>query len=210
MERSEERTFTLEPDIITADVDSGNNVPLSVFADAVIKNLGGRSKRWTTRDHKQLTLRPIASDRDYVRPSSRKSVGFDVFVESADHPEEIGTRIESLVSDTPLRLKMISNRGTRVYPLTGGLTDCVDHWRCRFVVRDPSATLENDAMLSLLAGLGAHYRWMHVERLEEHDGVLAYSRAQARTERPAVGIDVDAAPVRAGAGGSRCRRAAGS
>jgi isocitrate dehydrogenase len=169
---------TLESGISTVDVDRNNGVPMSVFTEAVIKNLGSRPKHGRTREHKQLTLHPISSRRDYVRPSTRKSVGVDVFVESADHPEEIGSRLESLVRDTSLRLKMISNRGTRVYPLTGGLTDCVDHWRCRFVMRDPSATLEDDALLSLLAKIGAHYRWMHVERLEEHDGTPAYSRAQ--------------------------------
>jgi isocitrate dehydrogenase len=144
----------------------------------VVKNLGGRSKRWVTRDHKQLAMRPIADRRDYVRPTTRKSVGVDVFIESAEPPEQIGAQIESLVGSTPVRLKMISNRGTRVYPLTGGMTDCVDHWRCRFVLRDPASSLEDDATLALLTTIGARYRWMHVERLEEHDGALAYSRAQ--------------------------------
>jgi isocitrate dehydrogenase len=169
---------TLECGVRTVDVGGGESVSMSAFADAVVKNLGGRSKRWVTRDHKQLAMRPIADRRDYVRPTTRKSVGVDVFIESAEPPEQIGAQIESLVGSTPVRLKMISNRGTRVYPLTGGMTDCVDHWRCRFVLRDPASSLEDDATLALLTTIGARYRWMHVERLEEHDGALAYSRAQ--------------------------------
>jgi isocitrate dehydrogenase len=170
--------LTLESGIHTMDVGGGDSVSLSTFAEHVIGNLGGRCEHWTTRDHKQLNMRPIENRRDYVRPTSRKSVGIDVFIESAASPEEIGIQLESVVSDTPLRLKMISNRGTRVYPLTGGLTDCVDHWRCRFVLRDTTHSLGDDAVLALLARIGAHYRWMHIERLEEHDGALAYSRAQ--------------------------------
>jgi isocitrate dehydrogenase len=105
-------------------------------------------------------------------------VGVDVFIESAASPEALGPQLEALVERTPLKLKMVSNRGTRVYPATGGMTDCVDHWRCRFVRRDAATVLDEATVLSLLGSLGTAHRWMHVEKLEEHDGALAYTRAQ--------------------------------
>jgi isocitrate dehydrogenase len=73
---------------------------------------------------------------------------------------------------------MISNRGTKVYPPTGAITDCVDHWRCRFVLRDPSGELSDAALLALLQRVAAEHRWMHLEKLQEFDGALGFTMAQ--------------------------------
>jgi isocitrate dehydrogenase len=168
---------TFESGVYTQDVVKEGSVTTSAFTDAVIANLGRRSERWSTRDHKQLSIRPVDARRDYVRPAARVWSGVDVFVESPVSPDALGQSLEGLVEGTPLRLKMISNRGTKVYPATGGMTDCVDHWRCRFVRRD-GAVLDDATLLGLLGRIGEHHRWMHVEKLEEHDGALAYTRAQ--------------------------------
>jgi len=93
-------------------------------------------------------------------------------------PDELGKSLEAISEQSVLRLKMISNRGTKVYPSIGGMTDCVDHWRCRFVVRDGVAVLEDAGLLELVAKIAAKYRWMHIEKLEELDGEAGYTRAQ--------------------------------
>jgi isocitrate dehydrogenase len=72
---------------------------------------------------------------------------------------------------------MISNRGTKVYPDVGAMTDCVDHWRCRFVLRE-QGDLQDPILLQLLAAVAARYRWMHTEKLMEFNGKPAYTRAQ--------------------------------
>jgi hypothetical protein len=54
----------------------------------------------------------------------------------------------------------------------------VDHWRCRFVRRDDDAVLDDAVVLQLLSRIGTAVRWMHVEKLEQHDGALGYTRAQ--------------------------------
>lgn len=167
-----------EQGIYTRDVRAAGAVGTAAFADRVIQNLGGRPARSVARDRRRLELRPVPSRRDYVRPASRRDVGVDIFVESAAAPDELGRSLEALALGTPLRLKMISNRGTQVYPATGGTTDCVDHWRCRFVLRDGEPGVDDAAVLGLLARVAGRYRWMHVERLEQVDGALAYTRAQ--------------------------------
>jgi isocitrate dehydrogenase len=113
-----------------------------------------------------------------VKPAQRRTIGADIFVESPVSPEELGQSLEALVAGGPLKLKMISNRGTKVYPSMGGLTDCVDHWRCRFVTRDASASLADATLLELLGKVATKHRWMHVEKLEELDGAAGYTRAQ--------------------------------
>jgi isocitrate dehydrogenase len=169
---------TYESGIYLQDVSKQGSVSTTAFTDAVVANLGQRSERWGTREHKPLRIRPLDTRRDYVRPAKRDWIGVDIFVESPVAPEVLGPSLETLVEGSPLRLKMISNRGTKVYPATGGMTDCVDHWRCRFVRRDGAPALDDAALLGVLRRIGAEHRWMHVEKLEEHDGALAYTRAQ--------------------------------
>lgn len=168
---------TLEQGFYTRDVAVDKSVSTTAFTDRVIANLGFSSERWKRRDRKELVLRPVEGPRDYVRPKSRRAIGADIFIESPASPGELGESLERLAAGSPLQLKMISNRGTQVYPLTGALTDCVDHWRCRFVLREPAAEIDS-ALMQLLQRISATYRWMHLEKLEEIDGQPGYTRAQ--------------------------------
>ena len=79
---------------------------------------------------------------------------------------------------------MISNSGTVVYPDNGAMTDCVDHHRCRFKLRDLTGDLAMPQLLDLLARIGGAFRFMHVETLQEFDGVRAYTLAQGEDDRP--------------------------
>ena len=169
---------TLEQGVYTRDVSPTGSVSTTAFTERIIGNLGKRSERWRSRDHRPLQIKPLPAARDYVRPTRRRTVGADVFVESAVSPEELGPVLEGLADGTPVRLKMVSNRGTKVYPSMGALTDCVDHWRCRFMLRDGAGVLDDTAVLDLVQRVASRYRWMHVEKLEELDGEAAYTRAQ--------------------------------
>ncbi|MBS2031113.1 MAG: NADP-dependent isocitrate dehydrogenase [Deltaproteobacteria bacterium] len=170
---------TLEAGIFTRDVkgDAGS-VGTSRFTDAVIARLGRRPEKWKVRERKALVLPQLPDSANPVVAKRRRTVGMDVFVESTEVPGELGLLLTQLAEDTPLRLKMISNRGTQVFPATGAMTACVDHWRCRFVLREPSGDLSEAGALQLLERVGRELRWMHVEKLAEFDGALGYTRAQ--------------------------------
>jgi isocitrate dehydrogenase len=170
--------LTLEQGVYTRDVSQAGSVSTSAFADRIIQNLGKRSERWRARDHKPLRMPKVGDARDFVRPSKRRVLGADIFVESAWGPEELGKGLERIVEGSALRLKMISNRGTKVYPATGAMTDCVDHYRCRFVLRDAAADLTDAVLFDVLQKVAGTYRWNHVEKLQEFDGKIAYSMAQ--------------------------------
>jgi isocitrate dehydrogenase len=73
---------------------------------------------------------------------------------------------------------MITNRGAIVFPSSGRRVSLVDHYRCRFVLRDGVTRLGDEEILSLLAALSHSHRWMHVEKLQEFDGEAAYSKSQ--------------------------------
>ncbi len=164
----------------TADVE-GERVATGTreFADAVIENLGHIPKGVMMRDHFPLKLPKVTKAAVLVRPATRRDAGMDVFIEWDGTPDALGKRLESVVEGAPFRLKMCSNRGARVYPLDGRVPpDCVDHYRCRFMLRDDSASISQAQAMDLLARVSKDHRWNHVEWLQEFDGARAYSMAQ--------------------------------
>jgi isocitrate dehydrogenase len=150
----------------------------TVFTDAIIANLGRKSERYQVREYRPIKLPEIDPAPDHVRPGQRRVVGVDIFVESSLAPDALGQSLERLAAEAPVKLKMISNRGTKVYPATGAITDCVDHWRCRFILREAAGDLEDPAIFALLQRIAAHHRWMHVEKLNEFDGSSGFTMAQ--------------------------------
>ncbi|MCX7940031.1 MAG: hypothetical protein N2545_11445 [Thermoflexales bacterium] len=105
-------------------------------------------------------------------------VGVDVFVETDLYPEPLGQTLEQIAAGSPFKLKMVSSRGTKVYPPTGAITDVVDHYRCRFLLRDESSEATDAQIFDLLQRVGSRFRWMHVEKLQEFDGAMGYTKAQ--------------------------------
>ena len=116
----------------TRDVvgDDGAAIGTTAFTDAIIANLGnslaGVAGARVQADQDAATSRPT---RSCVRPASAGVVGVDVFVESDLRPDQLGPGVERLIEASPLSLKMVTNRGTKVYPPTGTPTDCVDAYR---------------------------------------------------------------------------------
>lgn len=147
------------------------------YTDAIIANLGRKSERWKVRPHKPLQLPRISSDPAFVKPKARRVVGVDIFLESSLTPKELGHSVEQLTADTPLELKMVSNRGTKLYPAMGAITDCVDQFRCRMVLR-ADGELSDDTLFDVLKRVGASHRWAHIEKLQEFDGKPGYTKAQ--------------------------------
>ena len=176
--RMEQAIFaTLADGIHTQDVKVGEPVGTVAFTEAVIERMGQQSPI-PSREHKPLKLPDITREQARSNPGSRKKVGVDVFIDTTQTPEQIGERLSALAADTPYELKVVSNRGTVVWPSTGGSTNCVDHFRCRFRIVDEARWDARTSVPDLLNRIGSVYRWMHVEKLEEVDGVPGFTRAQ--------------------------------
>ena len=148
------------------------------FTDAVIGYLGDHYVDYFERKYRKIHVPPMQPELDVIRPQQQRDIGVDIFIDSDHHPHQLGQHLEQLAADSPLILKMISNRGTKVYPPTDGRTDMIDHHRCRFLLRDADASLENHVVLDLLQRISDHYRWCHIEKLPEFDGVTGFTRAQ--------------------------------
>lgn len=150
------------------------------FTDVVIANLDGIPLMESQKAGKQFKI-PEKSSRVKIRKPEERSVnGCDIFIEFDGSAEVLGSLLEEATSGTPFKLKMISNRGAMVYPSSGAETDCVDHWRCRFILTDgthediPLAAL--DYLLGRVQSNGL--MWMHIEKLYIFDGEAAYTMAQ--------------------------------
>jgi isocitrate dehydrogenase len=146
------------------------------FTRTILENLGREPQGWRRRTHAPLTLPKVAPN---ARPApTRRSVGVDVFVDARGTPAEIGARGQKLCEGTPLRLKVVTNRGSVVFPVTGAPTECTDHWRYRFVARDKNVDVAWSDVLALLARVGEVQRVVQVEPLSDFGGQRGYSLAQ--------------------------------
>ncbi|MGC1185261.1 MAG: NADP-dependent isocitrate dehydrogenase [Candidatus Dormiibacterota bacterium] len=172
--------LTLESGVKTRDIAAGGpTASTTEYTEAIISHLGERSSNWSVREHHPLQLPQVSPDLALVHPRSRRDIGVDVFIESELQPEVLGPSLEAATAGTALRLETISNRGTQVYPATGGaITDCIDHWPCRFLIRDLDGDLEEADVIALLQRVSQEHRWVHVERLPVYDGARGFTKAQ--------------------------------
>jgi len=171
---------TLEQGKLTRDVlgDDGGALSTTAFTEAIIENLGQEPSSYAAREYKPIRMPAVSPAPDLVHVGERRVVGADVFVEWDGSVEELGRRAEAAAGGSRVRLKMISSRGTRVYPATGAMTDVVDAWRCRFVLADGSALAQEDLVDLLQRVSGQSVSWTHVEKLQEFDGEPAFTKAQ--------------------------------
>ncbi len=128
------------------------------------------------REYKAIKMPNVDLRQDFVQAASRKTVGVDLFIESAHKPEVLGPSVEKLIEGSAVSLKMIDSRGTKVYPSTGAITDNTDAFRCRFIAKSGEFT---DAQLfDVVQRVAKEHKWTHIEKLHEFDGKLSYTKAQ--------------------------------
>ena len=169
---------TLQQGTLTGDVvgyDRG--VSTSAYAKAIIANLGARVDGYTVRRAQPILIPPALRDPITVRPTSREIIGTDIFVETGLYPEQLGPVLERIAEPSALRLKMISNRGTKVYPDGNRNIDVVDQYRCRFVRRNDEP-LALAAVRDLIGRVEAELAWCHIELLQHFDGQPSFTKAQ--------------------------------
>ena len=173
---------TLEDGVHTGDIyregKSKERVGTKEFADAIIERLGSKPEQLQPAEFggsKGITI-----DVSPIPRADKELVGIDIFIdwfEDDRNPEVIGKGLEEATVDG-IKLKMITNRGVKVYP--GGIpeTFLTDHWRCRFVATG-GGSLEYGNVLSLQKALSeAGYDVIKTENLYTFDGERGYSLGQ--------------------------------
>lgn len=174
---------TIEDGIHTSDIynkDSSRKVWTSEFAKEVILRLGQ-----TPRLLKPVSFQSAESMRKIMlskRAKGKKELkGVDIFIdwdEEGRNPKKIGDNIKKAGTER-LKLKMITNRGVKVYPDGFPDTFCTDHWRCRFVAQDEKSVIKNEDIVELLTSIHAGgFDFIKTEHLYTFDGERRYSLGQ--------------------------------
>ena len=174
---------TIEDGIHTYDIYdpavSKAKVGTREFTDAVIARLGQRPQVLTPVAYPAHDA-PIAVAVKERRRPVKELVGVDAFVDWTGTAEALGQRLEHLSAEG-LRLVMITNRGTKVYP--GGVpeTFCVDHWRCRFQSPVEGTPVTHQQVIALLARMvDAGLPAIKTEGLFTFDGQPGFSLGQGQ------------------------------
>ncbi len=179
----------IEDGIHTGDIaneTTTKKVGTQEFADAVIERLG----------KKPTKLSPVSLNHDVegikvnitpYKAQKKDLVGVDAFVDwlgTDRNPNTIGKMLEDACPSN-LKLKMITNRGVKVYPNGIPETFCTDHWRCRFVSKDfvksdnENAPLAHEDIIALLTALNnSGIDVIKTENLYVFDGKRGYSLGQ--------------------------------
>jgi len=179
---------TLEDGVHTGDIYreggySKKQVGTREFTDAVIERLGQAPDTLPAAAYGEGggSTGGIRIEARPVERKEKKLVGIDVFVDWSDHgrnADVIGGMLEAAAAAADWKLKMITNRGVKVYPDGLPETFHTDHWRCRFVpLETEEATF--DEVLDLLDAL--HFVKLDViktEHLYTFDGERGYSLGQ--------------------------------
>lgn len=174
---------TLEDGIHTYDIyqegTSKEKVGTKEFAAAVIARLG----------EKPSLLKPVnyANSQALELPKYKRKeskvktlIGVDVFVHwRGENPDDLATKLKLMEKDNVV-LKMITNRGIKVWPEGFKETFCTDHWRCRFQTKDGGELHKNIIPTLLNEANDLDIDTIKTENLYEFDGKPAFSLGQGQ------------------------------
>ena len=153
------------------------------FTDAVIENLG---RKPTSVPAAASRPRPTAPNphkrwpdgearRAEVGPAT--VIGVDIFAETLMLPAEFGTKLAALAGPE-FELRIVSARGTVVWPKMSPAFDHPGFFRSRFVARDKSKVVTDEALYALIARVAGVATWFHLEKLRSWNGEEGFTRAQ--------------------------------
>jgi len=168
---------TIEEGYHTADIYergiSKQRLSTDEFADVVINHLG--EKPHELKEVHYFIPKNMNLKRNPRRKDDKELVGVDVFLDwSKGTPDELGNELSKVFTDQ-LKLKVITNRGIKVYPEGLPETFCTDHWRCRFWSGDWEK-IESKEIINLLEKIeSAGFEFIKTENLYTFNGKLGFS-----------------------------------
>ncbi len=175
---------TLEDGIHTGDFGAAGSTPVNTdqFADALIKNLGNKPHQdavnTNTADFEFKRPEKRTFNRVFPESSNDNEVidGVDMFVTSDLQAAGVAALIEPKLSDK-FMLRMISNRGTQVYPQGSVYTDCVPHYRVRL---EKKSEITRADIFNQMAVLTETVQIEDAEILKSWGDVRGYALAQGQ------------------------------
>ncbi|MFG0327513.1 MAG: isocitrate/isopropylmalate family dehydrogenase [Phycisphaerales bacterium JB037] len=183
---------TLESGVHTGDFGDSSTPPVGTraFAEAIIANLGKKPESRhaiavPTQSTPSLERPPRPRHNELIRTFEQMqsvNVGCDIYLDTILGPQELAERLQAIAKHTPFELKMMSNRGTQVWPSGSVYTDIVDYYRVRFELRDMSRapSLGQGPTIHLLDRIAEKFVVTDFQPLKHYDGKPGYSLAQGQ------------------------------
>lgn len=174
---------TIEDGIHTYDIFRAHNskekVGTKEFADAVVKRLGQKPQTLKEVHYGSFKSHVHTQGQTKDRIVEKKIlVGVDVFVQWEEDVTALQTKLAGLKLNG-LQLKMISNRGVKVWPNKAPETCCSDSWRCRFVAEQKDKGVTPQQVVDLLQVLAdGKVDFVTTEQLYTFDGRPGYTLGQ--------------------------------
>lgn len=174
---------TIEDGTHTYDIYKENvsrkKVGTKAFADAVINNLGEKPK---TLKSVSYSGKGALNLPKYKRkePVKKELAGVDLFVHwRGTNANELAQQLKSLHSEKA-ELKLITNRGIKVYPEGFPETFCTDHWRCRFMSPGNNGFDADEIIALMQRARKAGIEIIKTENLYTFNGQPAFSVGQGQ------------------------------
>jgi isocitrate dehydrogenase len=178
--------YTLESGIHTGDFGDKSipSVNTTQFAQAIIDNFGKQPKTNARPQLNNFEFIPTNS-KIAVNPilegsqkDERKIVGADFFIESNLQPDAIAQMAHKHETEN-LKLIIISNRGTQVWPSGSVYTNLVNQFCLRFETTEPHYLAQKD-IIQLYSSLSNDFSISSLETLNMWAGKKGYSLAQGQ------------------------------
>lgn len=173
---------TIEHGIHTADIynedASQKKVGTKEFTEAVINHLGQKPSKLRPVEYTESKTLQKVSFKSHT-PAKKDLVGVDVFIDNPPGDvEALGKKIKALEGDG-LELKLIANKGLKVWPgETPGIRNS-DHWRCCFMANKEGTAIKHEQIVKLLGKFqSAGIDFIKTENLYYFDGKAGFSQAQ--------------------------------
>ncbi len=173
---------TLEEGIHTADLFqegiTKKTVGTKEFTQEVISRLGQEPSQIKVRER---NVKPIEIEIEKTKQTIKTLKGVDLFIDwdkDDRNPDILADYLNKSAENVTLKLKLITNRGVKVYPEGMPETFKTDHWRCRFVPKNGEEVTNKD-ILELMTSVENHkLDVIKTENLYNFDGERGYTLAQ--------------------------------
>lgn len=173
---------TLEEGIHTADLYqegvTKKKVGTKEFTQEVIARLGQEPTNIKVRER---NVKPIEIEIEKTPVVAKTLQGVDLFIDwdkDDRNPDTLAAELNKAAESVTLKLKLITNRGVKVYPEGQPETFKTDHWRCRFVPKN-GETVSNKDIIALMNSVEEHnLDVVKTENLYNFGSERAYTLAQ--------------------------------
>src|SRR5690606_38472704 len=172
----------IEAGIHTPDIyvegTSSNKVGTAGFDRAVIEHLGQTPQHHEKAEfYKSVRLNLHSYKRK--APKKKELKGVDVFVGWKGYDaEELARKLQPLNGE--MKLRMITNRGVKVWPDGLPETFFTDHWRCRYEPEKDQQISKQHIVALLSKAILEDVDVIKTENLYAFDGQRAYSLGQGQ------------------------------